>query len=435
MSAQWNRTKALLDADDLIAVSVERFSDSMYFAGVGHLKKAFIRGQSTESTASFTFETGYLIPSHMKQFERLQEHGFTVIIPPSGWRFHYPPQKWHHQVIVEAIDRIAKLPAQVKQTKLVGYDLELAKAVMDSLDDAFPQSVPLIELKYQFSEEPADNVLFDVLSALRGDGYIDGVRDQRGNSKLNPLEQITLTTEGRRHLADEMKRAKSKQPYIADDAAGSILSQLLSEFRERKLGTNELRSGYEGLPPNELKSHCVTAGIDEVDFDLAIDELESQDFIKTGPIAMNDKPPDSRVMVVSLFSKREYSYLTEAGYREAVKIVSAPQPRSGHTIAHMHFSGNTFNNSPIGVGESVSQVINAQAASSNEAFIAFRNEVAKQVQDGSERERILSRLDELEASSELPSRYEKYAMLMGAIGDHITVLGFLVPPILKWITG
>ena len=435
MSAQWNRTKALLETDVLISVSVERFSDSMYFGGVGLLKKAFIRGQSTEPAASFTFETAYLRPQHMEQFERLQEHGFTVVMPPSNWRFHYSPQEWHNQVIVEVIDRIAKLPTQVKQTKLAGYDLELAKAVVDSLDEAFPHSVPLIELKYQFSEEPADNVLFTVLNALRGDGYIDGERDQRAKAKLNPLERITLTTEGRRHLANEMKRAQPKEQYVADDAARFILSQLLTEFRDRKLGTNELRNGYQGLSPNELKSLCMTARIEEVDYDLAIGELESHNLIRSGPMEMCDNPPGSSVTVIAFFSKKEYSYLTEAGYREAVKTGSAPQSGSKRTIAHLHFSGNTFNNSPIGVGESVSQAISTQTTSTNDSFIALRNEVAKQVKDESEREHILSRLDELEASTDLPTRYEKYAKLMGAIGDHITVLSFLMPPIIKWITG
>ena len=211
------------------------------------------------------------------------------------------------------------------------------------------------------------------------------------------------------------KQATSKRAFTMNEASSLILSQLLAEFRERKLGSNELREGYQGLSLSELKSRCMTTGIEEVDYDLALGDLEFHKFVETGPMEMYSNPLGSIFVAIGFFSKREYSHLTETGYKEAVKIVSAPQTRSKQTIAHVHISGSTFNNSPIGVGESISQAINIQGASSNEAFIAFRNEVAKQVQNDLEREHILSRLDEREASNQLPTRYEKYAMLMGAI--------------------
>lgn len=51
---------------------------------------------------------------------------------------------------------------------------------MESLSEIYPDAIALIELKCQFSEEPSEEVLFAVLNALRGDGYIDGARVLHG---------------------------------------------------------------------------------------------------------------------------------------------------------------------------------------------------------------------------------------------------------------
>jgi len=113
---------------------------------------------------------------------------------------------------------------------------------MESLNEVYPESIALIALKYQFNEEPSDADLFSVLNALRGDGYIDGTRVLHGKPRLNPLERITLTTEGRRHLADEMKKkSKSRQSYSGNEAKNFILTKLLSEFRERHLTVADLQ--------------------------------------------------------------------------------------------------------------------------------------------------------------------------------------------------
>jgi hypothetical protein len=164
-----------------------------------------------------------------------------VLNPPPDWRYQYPPQKWHDKLIVEAVERVTKLPLEQNLNRPSGYDLELAKAAVDILNETYPESITLMELKYQFCEEPSDEVLSTVLNALRGDEYIDGVRALQGRPKLNPLERITLTAEGRRHLADEMKkRGKSKQGFSNNDASRSILFQLLSEFRDRQLTASDL---------------------------------------------------------------------------------------------------------------------------------------------------------------------------------------------------
>jgi hypothetical protein len=125
------------------------------------------------------------------------------------------------------------------------------------------------------------------------------------------------------------KRTTAKRAYVLDDAERFILSQLLSEFRERKLTTNDLRDGYEGLTPSKLKDLSAATGIGEVDFDLAVSDLTEHDLVKTGPMAVYDNPPGSLITIIGLYSKNEYSYLTENGYKEAVRFVSSNQEARG----------------------------------------------------------------------------------------------------------
>jgi hypothetical protein len=56
-------------------------------------------------------------------------------------------------------------------------------------------------------------------------------------------------------------------------------------------------------------------------------------------------------VVIAIFSKREYVYLTEKGYRAAQK--PAAKPRS--PLPSVHISGGTFHQSPIGIGSTVNQ--------------------------------------------------------------------------------
>ncbi len=152
------------------------------------------------------------------------------------------------------------------------------------------------------------------------------------------------------------KRSKPQRPYSGNEATEFILQQLLSEFRERQLTTSDLHRSYEGLSPNELKNRSLAAGIIEVDFDLAMSELDNHGLVKTGPMAVYDNPPGSFVTVIGLYSKREYSYLTENGYKEASKSKSIPV-RSARTI----IQGNQYNIGQAGaVGPHSTGTINHQ---------------------------------------------------------------------------
>lgn len=219
--------------------------------------------------------------------------------------------------------------------------------------------------------------------------------------------------------------AKQKAPTVnlEEEAVKRIFAALLTEFRQKGYGTEELHNGYEGLSPVALKEICSADGrVSEVDFDLAMKDLEQDDLVKTGPMEAYDNPPGSYVMVIALFSKNEYAYLTEKGYKAATRVKLA---RAAGT-QHVHISGN-FHQSPIGVGNHISQSVSISAASS-EMFDRLREEIRTRIEDVPKRSEALVRLDALEAAPDRPSKLERYTQLVGVLGDHITVLSFLLTP-------
>ena len=101
---------------------------------------------------------------------------------------------------------------------------------------------------------------------------------------------------------------------------------------------------------------------------------------------------------------------------------------------HIQISDSTFHNSPIGVGSDIVQKIHTSSASLEDLFKAFRGEVTKLAIAGSQQAEILSRLDDLEAAKGSPAVGVKYTQLLSAISDHITVFGYLLPPLMKALT-
>jgi uncharacterized protein (TIGR02391 family) len=110
------------------------------------------------------------------------------------------------------------------------------------------------------------------------------------------------------------------------EAAGSkVLTDLIRHFRESGLTTEDLRRGYVGPPLPELLD--VDGVTSKVDFDVAFKELETKKLVKTGPMEALKNRPGSGVHIFGFFSKREYAYLTEAGYAAASKLQSSPPVR------------------------------------------------------------------------------------------------------------
>ena len=218
-----------------------------------------------------------------------------------------------------------------------------------------------------------------------------------------------------------MAKKKAKPTVdLSEEPVRRILQELLAEFRQRDLGTQELVAHYKGLPPKVLKEFCCADGaVPEVDFDLALKELIAAELVKTGPMEMYDNKPGSGVMILGFYSKNEYSYLTQDGYKAAVKLGTARPSRM--PTPHVHISGGTFHQSPIGVGENVIQTLNASAGI-DEVIAQLRTEIEKVVTAPAKQEQAFAQLDALQQAPDKPSKLNRYFQIMGVLSDHITVL-------------
>jgi hypothetical protein len=104
-----------------------------------------------------------------------------------------------------------------------------------------------------------------------------------------------------------------------EQVSKQILTCLLKDFQGRDLGAESLHQSYIGIPMTDLKNMCFEADntTTTVDFDLALKDLEERKLVSTGPMAVHDNPPNSPIVVIGLYSKREYVYLTAKGYKAA----------------------------------------------------------------------------------------------------------------------
>jgi len=224
----------------------------------------------------------------------------------------------------------------------------------------------------------------------------------------------------------------NKRKTVIGDAAQTILSALLAEFREKNLGTEQLRDTYKGLSPAALRSTCCAdERFSDVDFDLAMEELDEADLVKTGPMELYDNTPGSSVIFIAFTSKNEYSYLTEEGYRVATRLRTSKPTRV--PAPRVYISGGTFHQSPIGVGDHVSQSVNV-SANAQAVFARLREEVEERVHDEKKRTEIIKHLDALEKAPDQPSKIERYNRLVAVIADHITVFGPLLTSLFQILT-
>lgn len=170
-----------------------------------------------------------------------------------------------------------------------------------------------------------------------------------------------------------------------DEAAKQILGTLLADFSDRGLTAQDLKDGYEGPNLEALATAvCSVADFTTVDFEVAFGDLEKAKMIKTGPMVMYDNDRDSSVMIIASYSKREYVYLTEAGYKESRKAPNRPQ-RVQRIVNNLTITGGQFNHTQLGQGEVVSQSLNITSASDSEIIaklIAILEEQGQVVNSG-----------------------------------------------------
>jgi hypothetical protein len=139
-----------------------------------------------------------------------------------------------------------------------------------------------------------------------------------------------------------------------DDLAKHILADVLADFLVKKLGSDALSEGYVGASIVALEmKYCSGGSHSKIDFDLTMKQLEESKFVETGPMVPYENTPGSQLVIVAIFSKREYVYLTEKGYRAAQKPAAKPRLPA----PSVHISGGTFHQSPIGIVGTVNQAV------------------------------------------------------------------------------
>ncbi|WP_278541401.1 hypothetical protein [Oxalobacter formigenes] len=142
-----------------------------------------------------------------------------------------------------------------------------------------------------------------------------------------------------------------------DEAEKQILGTLLADFTDRDLSAKELKSGYEGPQITAITTAvCNNEDVTKVDFDVAFSDLEKKKFVRTGPMKAYENRPGDFAIIIGSYSKREYAYLTEDGYKAARKAPNRPQ-RIQRVVNNVHISGGQFNNLQLATGENVQQTM------------------------------------------------------------------------------
>lgn len=201
-----------------------------------------------------------------------------------------------------------------------------------------------------------------------------------------------------------------------DELARAILKDLLADFTARKLTVNDLDNNYEGVSVATLQQQHCGGDVSTVDFDLALQGLESSRLIGTGPMEVSDIPN-----VIAIFSKREYAYLTAAGYREAKKLPRQKSPPA----QNVHISGGTFHQSPIGIGTHVSQSLSGTLGNSS-VFNDLR-QVLNNVPDEGKRAKLIASVEEMEKAQQTPSFGQKYKEFISLAADHLALITPFLP--------
>lgn len=141
-----------------------------------------------------------------------------------------------------------------------------------------------------------------------------------------------------------------------DEASKQILATLLADFTDNSRSAEDLKGGYEGPRIDLLATAvCNAEDITKVDFEVAFGELEDKKLVSTGPMAVYDNPPNSSVIMIGIYSKREYAYLTETGYKESRKSPNKPTSRVQRIVNNIHISGGEITNLQLAAGGEVNQ--------------------------------------------------------------------------------
>lgn len=209
---------------------------------------------------------------------------------------------------------------------------------------------------------------------------------------------------------------------ILDDAGRGVLAALLADFRARGLDADALRDGYEGVSLQSLRKAHLDRGLFPVDFDLAMKALEDGKLVGTGPMVPFENDPNSGVIIIGLFSEREYAHLTERGYRAAQQAQSAARPTPR---ASVHISGGTFHNSPVGIGDGITQTMSVNVENDAEVVKYLLQLLARSratVDEGAQRD--VEKLVSATKRGDLATAKPIFERLFGEATDGVRQVGW-----------
>lgn len=82
----------------------------------------------------------------------------------------------------------------------------------------------------------------------------------------------------------------------------------------------------------------------------------------------------------------------------------------------------------VAIPHHVSQEINLNTANTDQLIERLREKVQQHIPEETKRSNVLTKLNELQSAPDKPTRLERYTQL---IGDHITMLTFVLTPLLR----
>lgn len=215
------------------------------------------------------------------------------------------------------------------------------------------------------------------------------------------------------------------------EVSRTILRELLADFLARCLKASDLHCGYEGASLVAIKEKCqASVEVSDVDFDLALRELEGANFIKTGPMVPYENDPNSSVFVLMLFSRYENAYLTVKGYTAAQQGQVKQSTSSAHRV---HISGGHFHQSQIGIGHEVVQT-QATSLQNSPVFDNLRLAIGEVV-DTEHRAKILCGVDAMQNAKSAPELSKRYADFIALAANHMTIIAPFLPALSALLVG
>lgn len=327
MTSNWGEDD--FDTRTLIAVSIQGKKPDIWYPGLPEQPYKFvIHGESSETDANFTFETGALIGELKQNCLDLEAHGFTVVEVPRNWRWVYSdkPGGWPVAAMELAAIRIKPIFActQGKHT-VASYDEKLADAALKIIDDAFPHPLQNIEIKHKLSEEPSDEALLTALDALLLQGFVTGVPIRghtSGKRRLEALANIQITAEGHRRAAGH-----TQAPEVAPTIHQFVNYGQAGAMGHQAVGTINYQSQWNELAANGTDFHVLAAELEKLRKHIQQNATSRSDFQLMGLLANAEEEAEQKngtklMETLSRAGKAALGVAKEIGTDIAAKVIA-----------------------------------------------------------------------------------------------------------------